>query len=376
MNWSRWSGSQKSPSRTSWTSILLAHCLCATFLTQHHLFALAQTFTPIVVSGPAYARTITKLYVVGGAQSIVPDVRISQFMYLDLLVPFTSTAPAWTQLADGPQQSNFPAAFSSDEKVLYVFHIPGTNSPWQYSIADHTWQEVTATKFGNANWEGIGAVTDPRSGLIHLAGGYDDINAKATSLKIITSFDPVSQTIDTQSLPPPDKVFPIRWYYGNVWSRNRSSIIYWGGVNRDSRVPVAPVENGVTEFVPELMNWYTMYIQGVAPAVRADHCMAANEDGTKIAIYGGRLRNNTIVGELWILNIITYTWTQAASGPPRTHSACTIAGDQFLIWGGRADLEGLAPSEMLIYNIVKAEYNYCTLADQNAYRWRRHWIWR
>ncbi|KAG0306245.1 hypothetical protein BGZ97_000813 [Linnemannia gamsii] len=300
----------------------------------------AQSFIPTVVSGPAYARTITKFYVVGGAQSIVPDVRIRQFMYLDLLVPFTSTAPAWTQLADGPQQSNFPAAFSSDEKILYVFHIPGTNSPWQYTIADGTWQEVTATKFENADWEGIGAVTDPKTGLIYLAGGYDDINAKATALKIINIFDPVSQTIDTQSLPPAERVFPIRWYYGNVWSRNRSSVIYWGGVNRDSRVPVAPVENGVTEFVPDLMGWYTMPIQGVAPQVRAYHCMAANEDGTKIVIYGGRLRNNTIVGELWVLNLITYTWTQATtSGPPRSHAACTIAGDQFLLWGGRTDLQ-------------------------------------
>lgn len=258
MNYASWSGRQRSPSRSSWPSILLSLCLCATLPTQHHPYTLAQTFTPTVVSGPAYARTITKLYVVGGTQSIASDARIGQFMYLDLLVPFTSTAPAWTQLTDGPRQSNFPAAFSSDEKVLYVFHIPGTNSPWQYSIADDTWQEVSATKFGNAGWEGIGAVTDPESGLIHLAGGYDDINAKATALKIITSFDPVSQTIDSQSLPPPEKVFPIRWYYGNVWSQNRSSVIYWGGVNRDSRVPIAPVENGVTEFAPDLRSWYTM----------------------------------------------------------------------------------------------------------------------
>ncbi|KAF9539436.1 hypothetical protein EC957_005395 [Mortierella hygrophila] len=84
----------------------------------------------------------------------------------------------------------FPAAFSSDEKILYVFHIPGTNSPWQYSVADDMWQEVTAAKFGNAEWEGIGAVTDPKSGLIYLAGGYDDVNAKAASMKIVNVFDP------------------------------------------------------------------------------------------------------------------------------------------------------------------------------------------
>ncbi|KAF9154785.1 hypothetical protein BG015_011967 [Linnemannia schmuckeri] len=309
-----------------------------------------------MVSAPAFARTITKLYIAGGTTSAAAHVNIPQFMFLDLLVPFNSTAPAWTQLANCPPQRNFPAAFSSDEKILYIFHVPDTNSPWKYSVADNAWQEVTAAKFGNAGWEGIGAVTDPKSGLIFLAGGYDDINLRGTAMKIFNTFDPVSETIHTDALPPPERVFPIRWSYGNVWSKNRSSIIYWGGVNRDSQVPISPVENGVTEFSPDLMGWYTMLIQGVAPEVRTNHCMAANDDGTKVAIYGGWVRNGTVVGELWILDVIAYTWIQGKSGPPRIYCACTIAGDQLLIWGGSSASTVMAPSEMLIYNFASSEY--------------------
>ncbi|KAG0279862.1 hypothetical protein BGZ95_012029 [Linnemannia exigua] len=174
-------------------------------------------------------------------------------MSLDLLVPFTSTAPAWTRLEDGPLQRLFPAAFSSDEKILYVFHVDGTNSPWQYNVQEDNWEEVTAVKFQNAGWEGIGAVTDPSTGLIYLAGGYDDVSAKTNALKVLNTFDPVSKTIHTDYLPPPERVFPVRWYYGNVWSQNRSSVIYWGGNNREPNQQLSPVENGVTEMSPSAM---------------------------------------------------------------------------------------------------------------------------
>ncbi|KAG9061054.1 hypothetical protein KI688_007683 [Linnemannia hyalina] len=341
MTWTRQSAAQRF---LAWPSILTVLCLVSVLSTQRLTYAQAQNFIPTVVTAPAFARTITKLYVASGALTANLDSRTHQFMYLDLLKPFTSTTPPWTQLANGPVQRLFPAAFSSDEKILYVFHVPGTNSPWQYSVADDTWQEVTAAKFGNADWEGIGAVTDPKSGLIYLAGGYDDVNAKAASMKIVNIFDPVSETINTQDLPPPDKVFPIRWYYGNVWSRNRSSAVYWGGINRDYKVAVSPVENGVTEFSPDPMSWFTMPIQGVPPVVRVDHCMTA-------IIYGGRFRNWTVSGELWILDLVTYSWTQGLSGPPRYYSACTIAGDQFLVWGGSVSLTEIVSSEMLIYDM-------------------------
>lgn len=76
-----------------------------------------------------------------------------------------------------------------------------------------------------------------------------------------------------------------------------------------------------------------------------------DDNGTKIVIYGGRFRNWTVSGELWILDLVTYTWTQGSSGPPRYYTACTIAGDQFLAWGGSVSLTDIASSEMLIFDM-------------------------
>jgi hypothetical protein len=81
-----------------------------------------------------------------------------------------------------------------------------------------------------------------------------------------------------------------------------------------------------------------------------------DEDGTTVVTYGGQLRNDTLLGEIWILDVPTATWSQGPSGPIRASAACTIAGDQFIIWGGRRGAIVNAVPEMMIYNITSANY--------------------
>ncbi|KAF9154784.1 Acyl-CoA-binding domain-containing protein 5 [Linnemannia schmuckeri] len=300
-------------------------------------------------------RSVTKLYVVGGVKPAGPSyVAIRQVISLDLTIPFNSTAPAWTQLADGPLQSLFPTALSSDEQTLFAFHIPETNSPWQYSVQENKWQE-SVVKFERAEFIGIGSVTDPRTGLIYLAGGFDEVNKNAPTMKTIDIFDPISQTIHVENLPDPTTVFPIRQNYANVWSKYKNSILYWGGNNKN---PLGPglVGNSVTELLTDSMTWSTMATLGTAPAEREGHCMAANEDGTKVVIYGGILANDTKVGDLWILDVVTSTWSQGITGPTRVYSVCTIAGEQFLLWGGSTNLTLVSSPEMVIYNLNTSAY--------------------
>lgn len=215
------------------------------------------SFTPITTSFASFTRGVTKLYVVGGVKSAGPSfVTIRQAISLDLTIPFNNTTPAWTQLADGPLQSLFPTALSSDEQTLFAFHILETNSPWQYNVQEDTWKESVA-KFERAEFIGVGSVTDPRTGLIYLAGGFDEVNKNAPVMKTIDIFDPVSQTIHIEALPDPTSVFPIRQNYGNVWSKHRNSILYWGGNNKN---PLGPglIANSVTELLTDSMTWRTL----------------------------------------------------------------------------------------------------------------------
>ncbi|KAF9902121.1 hypothetical protein EC991_005261 [Linnemannia zychae] len=92
---------------------------------------------------------------------------------------------------------------------------------------------------------------------------------------------------------------------------------------------------------------------GTPPSMRADHCMAANDDGTKVVIYGGRPTGGApYSGEVFILNTVTGVWTQGAAGQPRLYATCAIAGDQLLIWGGVATGDLIAPGTVLLYNIA------------------------
>ncbi|KAG0306246.1 hypothetical protein BGZ97_000814 [Linnemannia gamsii] len=126
----------------------------------------------------------------------------------------------------------------------------------QYNIQDDTWQK-SAAKFQNGNVAGVGAVTDPRTGWIYLTGGYDDRDPTSPLVKLLDIFDPVSQTIHTSNLPNREKTFPVPWYSGNVWSKYKNSIIYWGGLN-DTEPDPRIVTNGVTELSTDFMTWSTM----------------------------------------------------------------------------------------------------------------------
>ncbi|KAG0272722.1 hypothetical protein BGZ95_011498, partial [Linnemannia exigua] len=321
----------------------------------------------IPVIAPAFARSVNKLYVLSGVQRIgSAEFLTPQFMSLDLTVPWNSTKPAWMRLEDGPQQNTFPAAFSSDEQTLFAFHIQGTNAPLQYSVQDNKWQVVNI-KFENAGFDGIGAVTDPRTGLIYLAGGYVEGNYNAPFYKFLDIFDPVTLSIHTVDLPNPAIALPVRRYYGNVWSKHRNSILYWGG---SSPSPDSGVErNSISEFSTDKMTWSTMCdyefgdddnidaaTRGVSPSLRSNHCMATNEDGTKVVIYGGINPNKTVMGELWVLDPTSSTWSQGRSGPSRHLATCTIAGDYFLLWGGVEPQETIATSEMIIYDFKTSTY--------------------
>ncbi|KAF9902123.1 Acyl-CoA-binding domain-containing protein 5 [Linnemannia zychae] len=155
-------------------------------------------------------------------------------------------------------------------------------------------------------------------------------------------------------LPDISVAFPGRMKYGNVWSKHLNSVVYWGGENE---TPLdSALSNAVSQFSMETLAWSTMMTHGTAPGARYYHCMASNEDGKKVVIYGGNLSNDTMAGDLWILDVVTATWTQGVSGPPRINTVCAVAGDQFLIWGGSTPQSIVAPPEMLIYNITASRY--------------------
>ncbi|KAG0016758.1 hypothetical protein BGZ80_008959 [Entomortierella chlamydospora] len=71
-----------------------------------------------------------------------------------------------------------------------------------------------------------------------------------------------------------------------------------------------------------------------------------------MVIFGGRPYTGSYSGEVFILNTVTQSWTQGVSGPPRLYTACTIAGDSLIIWGGVDAYGNIATPAMMIYNLT------------------------
>ncbi|KAG0271096.1 hypothetical protein BGZ96_005980, partial [Linnemannia gamsii] len=58
-------------------------------------------------------------------------------------------------------------------------------------------------------------------------------------------------------------------------------------------------------------------------------------NGTKMVLFGGDNATQISVASISILDIDTMVWTNGEDAPdPRSGMACTVAGDNFIVWGG------------------------------------------
>ncbi|KAG0302508.1 hypothetical protein BGZ97_002320, partial [Linnemannia gamsii] len=215
-------------------------------------YAHAQTSPgPTPVSGPAFARTSSRLYILGGnPNSGNNGPPLTQFYSLDLTAPWNNTAPAWTELSAGPAQAVFPATFSLDQKTMIVFHLNAPINASRYDVATGVWTRSNAALPGS-DFQGIGAVTDPNSGLVYMAAGY---TSRSRNSLDIYNFD--ADSVTQTAMPAPGTVFSARAYYGNAWSQYRKSILYFGGYNVSSQA----IANGnvLTELVTQTQTWNTL----------------------------------------------------------------------------------------------------------------------
>lgn len=228
-------------SKSQWTtpstfSLLTLTTTSLLFLSLSSLFTNAQsnpTPTPVFCAGTA--RTPTRFFVLSGSPALSsnnPYPTVDQFFYLDLAISWTSIAPAWVQLRPGPQMNYFPGTVSADSKNLFFFNIPGSSPVYQFSVETGIWFPVPgAIKISTI--DGIGAVTDPNTDMIYLAGGYSpEAHAAHETLDV---WSHKTNEITNSSLPAPTVAFADRNYYTSAWCKSRTSILYWGGYGNATR---------------------------------------------------------------------------------------------------------------------------------------------
>lgn len=232
------------PSKPRVTLALVVMALQAIASTIH-----AQPSFPVSVQAPSSSRTSTYMYVLGG-NTTASEV-LGQFYKLDLAVPWKIATPVWIRLADGPKQFLFPSTWSKDGKTLATFHVAEGVLSYLYSATTNSWIQ-SRLKVPHAELQGVGAVTDPDTGLAYLAAGY----MAARDTMDVYNFG--ADSMSSRALPL--TLFQARSYYGNVWSKKRNSILYFGGYT--AMLQKLPDQNIITEYVPSTYVWQTMVSKG------------------------------------------------------------------------------------------------------------------
>ncbi|KAF9432761.1 hypothetical protein BGZ76_010356 [Entomortierella beljakovae] len=304
------------------------------------VLSFASAEAPIPVTNMAYATVDEKtLYIQMG---LTPDGSFStnQFFSLDLTVPNWNTDnPPWKDLVSSTTDLQAPSDFgpsmtvSGDKQSLIVWG--GYSSQIStYNIENGLWApSIDSAPNLTPIRQGFQAVTDPNTGLVYVPSGADQGKA-------MVAYNP--KTNVTQSLPMPAELSGNGLgYYGAVWSTQKNSVFVYGGhlITANSHA-----NTQLFGYDPSTKLWTSIATYG----------------GAKLIVFGGLNSLDSKLSGLYVLDVATMTWSKGMEIDPsqgRTNMACTVAGDNFVAWGG--DQFGDIPESLgtpLVYNLKENKW--------------------
>ncbi|KAF9110589.1 hypothetical protein BGX27_006143 [Mortierella sp. AM989] len=272
--------------------------------------------------GFAFARAGSKLYIQGGSfvQNNIHIASLNQLFSLDLSTSWSVDSPPWEELKAGIADYTIHGVATSDNTTFLVFAKGdnGLTTIPRYDIPTNTWGLISPGLTTDQDFNpGSRPVLDPVSGFVYL-----------NNIRTMEVFDFLTSTRLTQHIPPNNI---SRLYDGVSYISSRHSLMYGGGVN--DRGYIDDGAGLVREYSLDSSAWFHHTTTGQLPTPRVDNCVAASEDGSTVIVYGGKVAAG-YTSTLYILDVLTNTWTQGPDGSVRAFMACIIVGDQFLVWGG------------------------------------------
>ncbi|KAF9570323.1 hypothetical protein EC968_001988 [Mortierella alpina] len=312
------------------TLLLLVTCLSALTFAQF----------PVSVTYMAYATIDEKtLYIQGG--SVVSKDTTTQFFSLDLTQPsWDTSSPPWRLLTSGEGQQSAPKTWgqsmtlSRDQQNLIVWNTFGTISI--FNLATSTWAGSHPLPPNSTDWIGLKSITDPNTGYIYVPSGSNNGAS-------MTLYDPARDTAIPLPSAPAAVMDRGLQYYSLVWCSLRNSMLVYGGLINPGNAP-SPF---LIEFQPATSTWsrITLNIREVA------------YNGTKMVVFGGTGPSGIPQGGIYVLDVKSMSWIRGADPEARhnrTGMACTVAGDNFVVWGGKEAIEkDMCDEDGELRNILK-----------------------
>ncbi|KAF9363279.1 hypothetical protein BGX34_004495 [Mortierella sp. NVP85] len=247
---------------------------------------------------------------------------------LDLSVSWETTQPHHVQLPDGPQLAGMPSGISADGQdwiviayaTCYVFNFQ--NSSWSVVSTDNP---IT-----HSERAGYSGVTDPDTGFFYVPN-YLQSAQESPMLELDI------KAMKINSVPMPAFISAGNNLFGVAWSAANKAMFYYG-----QQVYRGQLENDTVSVFNPSVGWTSPKTSGVVPPIRVDPCFVSADGGRKMILFGGYSRKTGgTLGDIYILDVTTYTWTAGPSLPSpnlsRSGVACGVSNNQLIIWGGAND---------------------------------------
>ncbi|KAF9919989.1 Multiple epidermal growth factor-like domains protein 8 [Linnemannia zychae] len=291
---------------------------------------------PVPVGLMAYATTHDEktLYIQGGQG--LETHNNNQFFALDLTQSsWNITHPPWKPLPVGvgnttssPSAYGLSMAISKDSTRLV--ELGGRSGTSLYDIGTGTWSFKALNVDKDSVFLGYNAATDPNSGLVYVPGA-------STNRTRMLIYDFATGNITDTGMPSAKVLKMPVSQYGWAWNGLRGSMMLLGGSNYDNFT--TPYYNpDLIEFNVTTSEWNMLATKGQAPPPLMGHCFVSAQGGRKMVAYGGVLVDDSVQGDIYILDVPTLTWTKATqetSSIVRRQMACTVARNYFIVWGGQ-----------------------------------------
>ncbi|KAI8359473.1 hypothetical protein B0O80DRAFT_232265 [Mortierella sp. GBAus27b] len=314
-------------------------CLSTAFVMLSALLLAHAQYQPIPSSQTCNAFIPGQaLYVVGGFSSVLNAPIMTQAFSIDLSVSWSIDMPAYKKLSDGPQAGSVPCGLSPDGKTWVAIVNDNVHT---YDIASDQWH-FNVTQIKSFTLREVTGAVDPDSGKLYIPFG---ITTSSTVLMFVleTKTPYVYYYSDLGGAPIE------RYGYTVAWSRAMKSMIYVGGT-------------AIYSYSPST-GWSDLRLSTDGqspPGSRYFPCVVAAGD-SKIIVFGGqnRINNQTTLGDIYILDVLTKKWKQGMSvNAPQGRSAgpCAYSNNQFIIWGGVRTTNGTSTNEdpnptLMVYNL-------------------------
>ncbi|KAF9918230.1 hypothetical protein BX616_009826 [Lobosporangium transversale] len=293
---------------------------------------------------------------------------VSQTFALDLSVGWSASSPAYKKLGDGLSDAAIPSGISSDGKTWY---LSSRGKPYAYDIETAAMRIISPFSSipSVSTTRSIAGAIDPETGILYLLHGLSlkglIIIPDRTYMIIYTPETGYENIVEMYT-----PLVPLV-YYSVGWAKPIKAMLIFGGASSNGGNP----RNSLFAYYPA-KGWSQPTVKGDLPPPRSRACFVPAYKGTKMILFGGLGEGDTVLGDLYILDVSTMIWTRGSDAGftgARMNHACATSKDFFVVWGGSTSRDG-GPDDVklnttIIYNMITSrwttEFNHSPTGASN-----------